>query len=544
MTMQSSRSAITLAPRASLLDFTLPDPAFEGWDVDSVVGGGGQTPRSTRSQSYTAPPENITLQRHLARAEDEEGFGDGDLFDLDAGMGFPLDETTDLGLVVRRDSQGREVDANGDVIDEDNSSIGVARDAPSQQGGRRSSILGDITDNFGAMDAGLDLGLEEFEAQRQRSSTPANQTQSLLQDLTPRTAIKVQQAAEKRAATSEKIKKQIIDSQTELQDVSFRASKANRANLLSIIAEEQYLPRSRTYMKLLEMNANPARHLLPFLAGSGGNNLTTFAGSKGLAPQLSELFTFDTSALRRQRSPSVDLQEEDRREKRQKTDAFYGGDDTIEIGRRAEETSDLGLDRTGLGLDTTMGNFGGDEEMPFDLPAIDAETSVADLGPRRSQRKRITGGQERENAFDQQGDLPRLATPSVLSEGDGQTSVHDSPSSSNLLGAFESRVNGEATNLAAETQASTQAGMSKNTARAIKVLRKKFGNQEGDDDDEEEEAIFKDFTTTKTTRREAAGFFFELLVLATKDCIKVTQQESFGDITIQAKSALYEEEVV
>jgi cohesin complex subunit SCC1 len=544
MTMQTSRSAITLADQPTVLDPSLPDPAFEGWDVDSVAGGGSrsQTPRSFRSQSYTARPEDITLQRYLGQAQDD---GLDRFFDPDAGVDLGLEEAVGSNAIVRRDSQGREVDADGDVIEGDGSSIGVGRDAASQAG-RQSLNLGDLTDDFGgpgfdtAMDGGLDLGLEEFEAGRRQSMTPMRQignTLSLMQDLTPRTALKVQQAAEKRAAVGEKTRKQLFDSRTELQEVGGRPSQ--QGGLESILAQERYLPRSRLYMQLLEMQANPARHILPFTTIGGTGNLATLTSSKGLAPQLSELFRFEAGNLRRHRSPSVDLQDEGREKKQRIED-----DESLEIGRRAASTSIAGGDITGLEMNDTFDDFGGDDGAPFDLPALgDADISAAaDLGTRRSLRKRVTeqgAQQEEKNAFDQRGDLPRLATPSVLGDSETQGSVYDSPSSSNLLRAFEGRLNADASNLAAETQASTQAGMSKNTTRAIKVLRKELQNE---DEEESREVSFQKITAN-ATRRAAAGFFFEVLLLGTKDTIKVEQQDSFGEIKIQARPGLWQEDL-
>jgi cohesin complex subunit SCC1 len=560
MTMQTSRSAITLPyGSTNAFDLSLPDPMFEGWDVNSVAGGSASrqnTPRSFRSQSYTARLEDISLPRFTEQQQPGGRFAawrGGDIFDADGGQGVALDQAVQ-GEAVRRDSQGREVDANGDLVESDGSSIGVARDAPSQAG-RPSLGLGDLTgfDDFpmmgGAeMEGGFDLGLEEFDAARQRSTTPTNQTytQSLMQDLTPRTALKVQQAAEKRAAatTTDKSRKQVVDSRTELQDVS-----SNQARLANLLTDERYLPRSKAYMQLLEFHANPARHVLPFTSATGG----IFMGSRGLDPKLSELFTMDATTLRRQRSPSVDAQDEERGEKRLRRESGVEGDMSMEIGRRAEGASVQGGDLTGLALDTSYDDaFGGEgDEVPFDLTNDPVDTSAVDLGLRRSLRKRVTEPVEPRvdrNAFDVVGNLPRLATPSVMGESEVQGSVRESPSSSNLLRAFDNNVQSEAPYVAAaETQESTQSGLSKNTIRAIKVLRKEFGQEEQEDDAGEEEQAEKQLSfqqiTTNATRRAAAGFFFELLVLGTKDCIKVEQHDSFGDIAIRAKPNLWTEEI-
>lgn len=43
----------------------------------------------------------------------------------------------------------------------------------------------------------------------------------------------------------------------------------------------------------------------------------------------------------------------------------------------------------------------------------------------------------------------------------------------------------------------------------------------------------------QATKRAAAAFFFEMLVLGSRDCVKVKQQEAYGSISIAAKSKLW-----
>ena len=45
----------------------------------------------------------------------------------------------------------------------------------------------------------------------------------------------------------------------------------------------------------------------------------------------------------------------------------------------------------------------------------------------------------------------------------------------------------------------------------------------------------------QASRRAASAFFFELLVLGTKDAIKLDQKEAFGDVDIRAKEVLFAE---
>jgi cohesin complex subunit SCC1 len=48
-------------------------------------------------------------------------------------------------------------------------------------------------------------------------------------------------------------------------------------------------------------------------------------------------------------------------------------------------------------------------------------------------------------------------------------------------------------------------------------------------------------TDEQASKRAASAFFFELLVLGTKDAIKLDQKEPFGDVDIRAKDKLFEE---
>ena len=44
----------------------------------------------------------------------------------------------------------------------------------------------------------------------------------------------------------------------------------------------------------------------------------------------------------------------------------------------------------------------------------------------------------------------------------------------------------------------------------------------------------------KATRRAASSFFFELLVLATRDCVKVSQDRPYANIEVRAKPKLWD----
>lgn len=47
--------------------------------------------------------------------------------------------------------------------------------------------------------------------------------------------------------------------------------------------------------------------------------------------------------------------------------------------------------------------------------------------------------------------------------------------------------------------------------------------------------------SSKASKRAASTFFFELLVLGTRDCVKLEQSRAGGDIEVRGKEKLWEE---
>jgi cohesin complex subunit SCC1 len=77
--------------------------------------------------------------------------------------------------------------------------------------------------------------------------------------------------------------------------------------------------------------------------------------------------------------------------------------------------------------------------------------------------------------------------------------------------------------------------VSRETRHAVHVLREQFAEPQP-------KAVvrFKELLPPKTTTRvDATKMFFEVLVLATKDAVKVKQSKGFGEIEIQQKKALW-----
>jgi len=78
-------------------------------------------------------------------------------------------------------------------------------------------------------------------------------------------------------------------------------------------------------------------------------------------------------------------------------------------------------------------------------------------------------------------------------------------------------------------------GYSRNTIKALGLIRGELQVEEGG----AEGVMSFNEMANKASRRAASAFFFELLVLSTKDCIRVTQEEPFENIEIRAKDKLW-----
>jgi cohesin complex subunit SCC1 len=82
------------------------------------------------------------------------------------------------------------------------------------------------------------------------------------------------------------------------------------------------------------------------------------------------------------------------------------------------------------------------------------------------------------------------------------------------------------------------------TKHAVHLLRDRFGAEAADSPDKRKKAsvLFQDLLPEATTSKaDATKMFFEVLVLATKDAVKVEQQEGLlgGPIRVRGKRGLW-----
>ncbi|KAK0559862.1 sister chromatid cohesion protein 1 [Tilletia horrida] len=636
------KNTITLQPNRTEFDLLMPDRLWQAWNVDPYLQkslqGGNLDPNRARSRSRSATPARALSLRPSERAFAQGGFGiftenqsdfglDSQDYENSAALDLGMDEdiaaaersrttnrrslpnaprergiSTGLGLGADRPRMGS--------VD-DSLSIGVGRDAAPDAGmASFGSMLGgdyrdgnidfgfedqpDLGLSFGGDDMpDLDLGFGQdpqfatlpaggpHDGSSVRASTPEaveDSFQKALANVTPRTAAKIREAAERRqqtqgGAAGTKSRRQIVDRFTELAD-------SNAAqNLLMQWAQGRYVPSSRIDLELMSVRRDPAPHFFPWFDPSSKDSTSFCFASSALAPELMDLFTVDLTTVQRKRAAAPSSyagSEAGRSAKRLRAHASDDGDLESEVGRRADPLQELsfapfGDDHGGLdfgmgdndaGLDFSMGQ---DEHVGLDafgLGPLDQNDDRADLDQdgeggalRRSLRKASQGGvhaEEDENRLPlgRLSTLTRLSTPE-LGEGDFREL---SPSPDNPLAAFAARpsdAQGDSQsqqNREGPSGTHGKSGLSRNTVRAVKILQSQL--QRTDDADDSLEEVDEESTTKKTmsfeevsskaTRRAAAGFFFELLVLATKDCVKIKQEESYGDVEVEAKNKLWE----
>lgn len=504
----------------------------------------------------------LTQGQHIANMEDitlnvpiglDIGLGD-DTFNYDLGPADGIgSQDFDLGL-----DWGDEARARSELGDDMSVEIGL--EAPE----RRQSIVSDLfgrggmdvdllsqksksrapsehpfEDGFGGDLGGLDLGdlgigfgdepilgaPAEGEKTPGQTHSPSHASSPLTeapQTPQPEEPLPVEPVKAKRKP---KEKKQIIDTVTELKDGP--GAKVGRGrngglgaamarDVSDIIKEPQFLPRSTLVARLTDIRRDPLAHFIPTVTTNEGTFLSL--APPGLPPQLQEMFLQPIEHVpppkRRARSPKGSS-------KRARLDEE---EEELEEGRRAESRAPsvaLGSDALGRG-----------EGLQFDdqTLGVDDFQMEVDLGPMPEM-----GGlpEQRERSKSVLSDLTRLSTPGV--EARFEEPEESYADAACPIVVFDPQpTHGESREPPVDSEGK---GYSKNTIKALSIIRKELQPAQGEED--ERKLSFKKMSD-KASRRAASAFFFELLVLGTRDCIQVSQPEPFEDIEVRAKYKLWE----
>ncbi|KAH7339810.1 Rec8 like protein-domain-containing protein [Rhizoctonia solani] len=594
--LQVPRNAITLSGEGIDIDLLMPDM---NWDLDFVVTQvAGTTQNIARLGDITlANTGDITL------AMDDTGYG-FDLGPLDGIGSQDIDFDLGLDLDEERAPSAREGDGDETMMsleaprnrpaprpareslasdfqrrgDEDLDRLSQRSRSqtheltPEPEFGPGFDVTGMDT-VMGGFDGGIDLGIELDEpsaldvtpatpaaptapedttqlegektplADRSRASTPLSEppptpgADELLPGITPKTAERISKKAEETEKLSGRkkttTKKLVVDSVAELAEE--RRGRRDE-DLSAIQTEQQFLPNNVTVARLLEIRADPIAHFLPTKTTPNGTFFC--AAPPGLPPALAEMFMFPTTNLRRARgaTPAAtpgapherDEEEELRTPKRARVSA-PGEEPEVEYGRHREPSERAPSERP-FGPDITMPmseGFGGlGDDQPFDLGDVTLNVSM-----------------------DRPPSIPKSRAQSLAADDDVR-SRYSTPGPGRAfedvecpIATFDHRAKG------AESQTQTSEsdvvgedqikGVSKNTAKALSLLQERL---EPDETGEEKVLSFVQ-VSTKATRRAASAFFFELLLLSTRDCVKVSQESEFANIEVRAKDRLWEQHV-
>ncbi|THH33260.1 hypothetical protein EUX98_g902 [Antrodiella citrinella] len=563
-----NQNAITLQVSNMDLDALLPDI---NWDMDfepRVAAAGGQ--HLARSADITLASANdftfdFDAPDYGFDLGPSDGIGSQDfeaLDELDLGLDFgdgpvhsqpepraPTEEADDdMDVEIGRDAAPMRTarESLGSHLLGDREDLDIL-----SRRSREPSHLGDMND-FGPdvgdmeIDLGLDFGDQPFDREKTPRLTPSSRASSPLTpppqtppdvDLTPR--IEPEAAKGKRKPREQK---QIIDSVTELANGpganagrGRHAQSQQNVDTSDILTEHPFLPRSPLVMRLLEIREDPLAHFLPTKVTPNGTFFS--AAPPGLAPELAELFMRPVRSLAAggKRRASQEPAESPPKKRRADGSVAPEGEEEEEIeqGRRAASRapslaigSEALRGRASVGPGLDFGDqTGGMEDFQMEVPEFEMDAGVGIEPAQRGRSKSVLSSE-----------LSRLsATPAPenapLEEGEESYADAKCP-----IAIFDDR---GSQSQETSTQASSDdgKGYSKHTVQALGIIRREL--QPSPDQEEQKVMSFKKMSE-KGSRRAASAFFFELLVLGTRDCVKLTQAGPFENIEVTAKDKLWE----
>lgn len=299
--------------------------------------------------------------------------------------------------------------------------------------------------------------------------------------------LNAQVGQEAKAKRRPKEKKQIIDAVTELAEGPGARIGRGRAagetqvkDVSDIVTEHNHLPRSALVMRLMEIREDPLAHFIP----TKTTPLGTFfcAAPPGLAPELSEMFMRPLQsygpAKRRGASP------EKPPSKKRRVDGSGIDDDEIEQARRASVAPSLMLGsdilgRRSPGMDFEFDNSGLVDDFQLEIP--DIEMVPEDIGLMdRARSKSVLSS------------LSRLTTPALdVPPREGDESYADMVCPIAVFNEQSTQSQGQGTE---GTPSDDSKGYSRNTVKALSLIRKELRPSVDDEEDEEKMMSFQKMT--------------------------------------------------
>ncbi len=449
--------------------------------------------------SSTLNPEASTQSR--LTPEDRPRLEDDTGLELHLGEDLPFgDNDTSMSIEVGRNAPaarpvGEDLfSEDNKLLDDDDLGLDLGEDVPMPDG---SSLLPttahDNIDDFLGQDDGVGFGGDDtlglrdetneqhrHELQSPLSQAPSDLVRQLDQTFAHEEDVEEEVAA-RQAQRSKKRKALVADIQTVLKSQQIKDQQNDRSKILK---PPSFLPKDPVLLTLMNMQKN----------GEFVSNIMGDGRSRGWAPELRGILSIDVI-----RGP-VDL-----KRKRDSGIADVSGDDHPEKVPRLEfEEDELQIDE-GIAI-------GGDSSLNQDQTQIE---SPADDGIQPIMSDPV----EPENARS-----PNDGEDKGIGGGDYD---HFNDTTVPLLHPADS------------------GPVSLGTKHAVHLLRGRFGGENADGSpasQSKKSVLFQDLLPEgRASKEDATKMFFEMLVLATKDAVKVDQSEKDigGPIRIRGKRGLW-----
>ena len=344
-----------------------------------------------------------------------------------------------------------------------------------------------------------------------------------------------------------KEKKAIVDEETEMPGARTGRGAGvfarNDRDISDILTQHQYLPRSALVMQLMEIRNDPLAYFMPTKVTPQGTFV--YAGPPGLSGELAEMFmrpALPTPGKKQPKPPSTG-------KKRKVSGRESEGDEEVErVRKRAHVPESIGVPSEALGRMSLEPGLEFETAAPveeFQMPLVE-DVPMPDVSVEQEQ---IPRGRSTSIAPSHRS---RMSTPALENPPFDETEPTYADSTCPIA-MFDERGASSQAPSEGETQRDGK-GYSRNTIKALGLIRGELQVEEGGaegvmsfNEMANKVNMVPDHPANHTvtnspfqaSRRAASAFFFELLVLSTKDCIRVTQEEPFENIEIRAKDKLW-----
>lgn len=498
-----SASALTVADRIS--DPMMPDldPSlldFRPMNID--FGSKKDDPLNWNSQALS-DPLGIEIGRNEPPRDERAEFDEEDMnIDLDLDLGLDDGPSIELGRrappprSLEDDLMGDKDKFRHDFGYDENTRTRLSSQVPSLVEDRNEEMLNDggmLLDDANDMILPMDDALTgpavpaDLRLQRASQSPLSSVRSSVVRDFDATNINEEGEEASMHQATHKAKKRKIIqkDSETMLSSTQIKQQQADRS---AILKPASYLSRDPMLLNLMNMQNN----------GDFVSSIMGEGRAKGWAPELRGILSIEvvrkSGELKRKHDSDVaDVSE---------NEFLAGMGDMPQLEIPEDDTFGPADEGLGLGGDAAAR----EQSAPVGLPADDGFLPAHDYGD-----VGMAGREDDDQDDDQDDDAAR-------DRFDDTTAP--------LLHPME------------------QGALSLGTKHAVHLLRDRFGSSADGSPSQQKKAniLFQQLLPEATTSKaDATKMFFEVLVLATKDAVKVEQAENIlsGPLRIRAKRGLW-----